>query len=98
RPAPVKMKEILPSVFALCDRRIKSAGIHFEKEIEFDGEIIALPGEMRQVFANLVSNAIDAVATGLGFQLAAFGPHANTVPQPPMTSGGLELLTVNSGR
>jgi PAS domain S-box-containing protein len=98
RPAPLKIKEILPGVLDLYDRRIKSSGIRFEKEIEFDGEITALPGEMRQVFANLVSNAIDAVATGLGFQLAAFGPQVSTGQRPVMKDGDLRHATADSGR
>jgi PAS domain S-box-containing protein len=73
RPTPVKMNEILPSVHALYDRRLRSARIHFEKEIEFAGEIIALPGEMRQIFANLVGNAIDAVAAQPGAGAAGVG-------------------------
>ena len=61
KPIPVKIGEILDSVVALYDRKIQSAGIKLEQQIDFDGHILALPGELRQVFANLVGNAIEAM-------------------------------------
>jgi PAS domain S-box-containing protein len=61
KPIPVKIGEILDSVVSLYDRKIQSAGIKLEQQVDFDGHILALPGELRQVFANLVGNAIEAV-------------------------------------
>jgi signal transduction histidine kinase len=61
KPIPVKIAEILESVIALYERKIKSAGITLTHRTDFDGNILALPGELRQVFANLVGNAIEAV-------------------------------------
>ncbi len=34
--------------------------------MDHEGEILALPGELRQVFANLVGNAIEALRAGKG--------------------------------
>jgi hypothetical protein len=39
-------------VIALYERKIKSAGITVTQRTDFDGNILALPGELRQVFAN----------------------------------------------
>jgi len=61
-PVPVKIGEILDNVAALYERKINLAGIKLEQQVDFDGHILALPGELRQVFANLVGNAIEAVA------------------------------------
>jgi PAS domain S-box-containing protein len=38
--------------------------IKIDLAVESDAEIVAVPGEMRQLFANLVSNSIDAVGQG----------------------------------
>ncbi len=65
-PVPVKIGEILESVAALYERKLKSANINLTQQIEFDGFILALPGELRQMFANLVGNAIEAVAPRTG--------------------------------
>ncbi len=66
KPVPVKIGEILDNVIALYDRKISSAGITLKLQVEFDGQILALPGELRQMFANLVGNAIEAVGPRRG--------------------------------
>jgi signal transduction histidine kinase len=53
-------------VIALYDKKIRSAGINLKQQIEFDGQILALPGELRQAFANLVGNAIEAMGSRHG--------------------------------
>ena len=40
--------------------KIESAGIKVETQVDGVDEILALPGELRQVFANLIGNAIEA--------------------------------------
>jgi signal transduction histidine kinase len=66
KPIPVKIEEILASVTGLYERKIKSKGIHLEQQVESAPQILALPGELRQMFANLVGNAIEAVASQRG--------------------------------
>jgi PAS domain S-box-containing protein len=66
KPKPVKIGEILDSVVSLYDRKIQSAGVKLEQQVDFDGHILALPGELRQVFANLVGNAIEAMGSRHG--------------------------------
>ena len=63
---PVKIGEILSNVVALYDRKIKTAGIRLEQQIDHDVRVVALPGELRQIFANLVGNAIEAVGSRRG--------------------------------
>jgi len=61
KPIPVNIGEILDSVVSLYERKIMTAGIQLRKQVDADGHLLALPGELRQVFANLVGNAIEAV-------------------------------------
>lgn len=51
----------LVSVFAT---RAGNKGVMIRPEIRDDGDICAVPGEMRQLIANLLSNSIDAVDQG----------------------------------
>lgn len=44
--------------------RARNKGVQIHTEICEDPEITGIPGEIRQVLANLLSNSIDAVATG----------------------------------
>jgi len=60
-PVPVKVTEILEDVLELFAMRMRSNGIRLERRYEFSGEIHGFPGELRQLFANLITNAIEAV-------------------------------------
>lgn len=71
-PLPIKIGEILDNVLALYGRKIESAGIQVEKQVDFGEEFIGLPGEMRQVFANLVGNAIEAIGKHGKIRLHAY--------------------------
>jgi PAS domain S-box-containing protein len=71
-PAPIKIGEVLDNVIALYEQKIKAAGIKIEKQVEFEEEFIGLPGEMRQVFANLMSNAIEALGKNGKIRLHAY--------------------------
>jgi signal transduction histidine kinase len=71
-PVPIKIDEVLHNVTALYERKIESAAIKVEKQVEFEGEFIGLPGEMRQVFANLVGNAIEAIGKNGKIRLHAY--------------------------
>jgi PAS domain S-box-containing protein len=56
----VRPREIVSSVLSVFAPRARNKGIELTTEIESDVEISAVPGEIRQVVANLVSNSIDA--------------------------------------
>ncbi len=71
-PVPVKVEEVLDNVLALYQRKIESAGVQVQKEVDFEGEFIGLPGEMRQVFANLIGNAIEAIGKNGKIRLHAY--------------------------
>ncbi len=75
KPVPVNVAEILESVVVLFERKIQSAGIQVEKRIQFEQEFIGLPGEMRQVFANLFGNAVEAVGKNGKIRLSAHAVH-----------------------
>jgi signal transduction histidine kinase len=93
KPIPVKIGAILDSVVALYDRKIKSAGIDLKQQIDFDGHILALPGELRQVFANLVGNAIEAAGPRHGtITLRAYASHDWRRERP-----GLRVVVADDG-
>jgi two-component system CheB/CheR fusion protein len=61
KPIPVNIGEILDNVAAMYERKIEFAGINLKKQLNSDKSVLALPGELRQMFANLLGNAIEAV-------------------------------------
>jgi PAS domain S-box-containing protein len=60
-PEPVKITQILEGVLELFAMRLKSNHIKVERRYESNEEIHIFPGEIRQLFANLLNNAIEAV-------------------------------------
>ena len=61
-PVPVKITEVLEDVLELFALRIRSNQIKVTRRYDFTGEVEGFPVELRQLFANLISNAIEAVA------------------------------------
>lgn len=62
-PVPVSLTELLESILLFYQRQITSLGVKVEKRFDSAGKVIGVPGELRQVFANLIGNAIDALTT-----------------------------------
>jgi signal transduction histidine kinase len=64
-PVDTEVASVLRSVLVLYNSRL--AGANVEVEIEIDApfaRVLASPGELRQVIANIVGNAIDAMRHG----------------------------------
>jgi PAS domain S-box-containing protein len=58
---PTRVGALLTSLTAVFSSRVRNKDIDFRSEIRQDPEIIGVPGELRQLIANLISNSIDAV-------------------------------------
>jgi signal transduction histidine kinase len=56
--------EVIESVMALYHPKVVSRNVRVERELEGVTTMAAGAGELRQVFANLIGNALDAMHTG----------------------------------
>ncbi len=63
KPGPVSLSEMIESILSFYHRQIQSLGVKVEKRFESVGRVKGVSGELRQVFANLIANAIDALST-----------------------------------
>jgi PAS domain S-box-containing protein len=63
-PCRSSMSELLDSVLSLYQGRLNSLNIQTETRYEPEMDLFCFAGELRQVFANLIGNAIDATASG----------------------------------
>ncbi len=61
---PTRLGLVMTSLISVFSSRIRSKEIKIQSEVRQDPEIVAIPGEIRQLLANLISNSIDAVHTG----------------------------------
>jgi two-component system CheB/CheR fusion protein len=63
-PKITKLSEVVQAVLALFRGRLRTAQIAAEIQAEREVSVACMPGEMQQIFANLISNAIDSMPQG----------------------------------
>jgi signal transduction histidine kinase/HAMP domain-containing protein len=64
QPARANVGELLDSVLSLYQGRLKTLNIQVERKFDPKVDLFCFAGELRQVFANLIGNAIDASSDG----------------------------------
>jgi len=64
QPARTALAELLDSVLGLYQGRINTLDLRVERDYDREMTLFCFAGEIRQVFANLVGNAIDASTAG----------------------------------
>ncbi len=64
KAASIELREILESVVALYQRRLHDAGITLICRCSSTGPVMVFGGEVRQIAANLLGNALDASSRG----------------------------------
>ncbi|MFP5230397.1 MAG: ATP-binding protein [Acidobacteriota bacterium] len=64
QPIAVSVTDLLDNVVELQQRPILASHIVLEKKYRATGTVRGFPGELRQVFLNLISNAIQAMPAG----------------------------------
>lgn len=87
-PARVEIPAILESALTVLRSRIIARGTQISKRYEGPLCIQAVPGELRQVFANILVNALDAVAAGGSIHLRARS----------LESGGVRVSIADDGQ
>jgi signal transduction histidine kinase len=99
-PVHVSVADLLDETLSLYQRKLDAAGIRIERDYRSKGEIEAHPGELRQVFANLLINAADAIGRGGRIVLRIYDVTGSdtvrrAVPGEPRC--GIRLLIADTG-
>jgi PAS domain S-box-containing protein len=63
-PVRARVTDLVDSILDLYKARMTTLNIHLERDLDPDATLFCYEGEIRQVLANLVGNAIDATSSG----------------------------------
>ena len=63
-PVEVDLRELLESVLLLLDRQLKDQSVAIDRKLGDGVSIQGFPGELRQVFTNLITNGAEASGRG----------------------------------
>lgn len=85
---PVTLRGVLESVLRLYENKLKSKSIAVEMELSDCPPVHALQGEIKQLIANLISNAADAVAAGGKVRISV---------TPAKQGDGVEIKVADNG-
>jgi PAS domain S-box-containing protein len=94
-PARANLSELLDSVLSLHHGRLRNLGITVERKYDPATDIYCFAGELRQVFANLVGNAIDAMSAG--GRLAVRARRSRDWSNPQRTGIRFQIADTGSG-
>ncbi len=93
-PSLVSVKDLLESVLMVYQARITKCQISLRRKYRDDPELLCFPGELQQVFTNLISNALDALGEGGTLQVAVREGYGGT----ECAQRGVRVTIADSGK
>jgi PAS domain S-box-containing protein len=94
RPGLTNVNEILDSVLSLHRGRVRGLQVEVERRYRGDVELFCFSGEMRQLFANLIGNALDAMPS-YGGRLIVEARHSRSCGDPSVE--GIRVVVADTG-
>jgi signal transduction histidine kinase len=91
-PVLVNIPDLIDSVLTLYRQRLKSSGISVERDYAHVPQVLAMSGELRQLFANLVGNSADAMRSGGTLKL-----RVRSVSDKVCSRAGVRVTVADSG-
>jgi PAS domain S-box-containing protein len=92
KPQQIQLADVFDQVAEVYTHKMRKRNIELARDFQSRGEILAHPGEVRQLFTNLVSNAIEADATQLRVRVSPYREW-----KPPYRWGSL-LTFMDNGK
>jgi signal transduction histidine kinase len=94
RPTVTNVNEILDSVLSLHRGKVRGLQVAVERRYRGDVDLFCFSGEMRQLFANLIGNALDAIPSH-GGRLIVEVRHSRSWADPSVA--GIRVVVADTG-
>ena len=91
-PVDVDLKDLLEGVLLLLQRRLENQGVIVQQDFVGSFVVEGFPAELRQVFANLITNAVDAIGSDGKILIRMRG-----VPAEEFRGAGVAIEILDSG-
>jgi len=95
-PITAKVCELMDSVLTLHQGRVNSLQVEVQRFYDPDVELFCFAGELRQLFANLIGNALDAMMPGPG-RLALGIRRSRSWSDPAVEGVRISVMDTGSG-
>jgi PAS domain S-box-containing protein len=96
-PIELDLRELLDSILLLLQRQITQAGITLKKDLADNVKISGYPAELRQVFTNLLTNAMDASTPGSVIEVSLRGTPAFDGERSRSIRSGVTVSVIDHG-
>ncbi|HLH33611.1 MAG TPA: ATP-binding protein [Alloacidobacterium sp.] len=95
-PITTNVSELLDSVLTLHQGRVTSLQVEVERRYQPDVELFCFAGELRQLFANLIGNSLDAMMPGPG-RLTLSVRHSRSWRDPNIDGVRISVMDTGCG-
>ena len=92
-PVRVNLNDLIESVLYLYAQKLKVKRIRVHKEIDFGGDVVGFPNELRQVISNIFENAIEASQNSGMVRLRVYESHEHMNSHKP----GVRITIADDG-
>ena len=94
-PVRVNLKETLDDLLLLMQRRFQTLGVTASAELPPEIVVEGFPAELRQVFTNLIGNAVEAAGKGGNVTVRITPQPADAASSPALEAGAIVEITDN---
>lgn len=98
-PVSIDLHETFADLLALMQRRLQSLNVEATMEVPVGLTVEGFPGELRQVFTNLITNAAEAASThpNAAVRVSAAARPAGPVPSGNRLAAGVVIRIADNG-
>ena len=92
-PVRVNLSDLMESVLYLYSQQLKAKHLRVHKEMEYSGDVVGFPNELRQVISNIFENAIEASPDAGQVRLRVYPSYEFMNPHKP----GVRIVVADDG-